>query len=89
MSIIIACGIVLRRINTLRCTCIATFPLNRLANVNYQLGLRSIATDGKITIDGITKSLKKPKNPFFVPQKFCKYIAAIIINFDYDKSAVQ
>lgn len=34
---------------------------------------RMIATDGKITIDGISKDLIKPQNPLFVPQKFRKY----------------
>lgn len=33
---------------------------------------RRIASDGKITIDGITKELIRPKNPLFVPQKFGK-----------------
>lgn len=31
---------------------------------------RTIASDGRITIDGISKEITQPKNPLFVPQKF-------------------
>lgn len=31
---------------------------------------RTIASDGRIAIDGITKEIIRPKNPLFVPQKF-------------------
>lgn len=38
--------------------------------LKFRPHFRTIATDGKITIDGITKDLIKPNNPLFVPQKF-------------------
>lgn len=34
--------------------------------------VRAIYIDGKVTIDDITKEIKQPKNPEYVPQKFCK-----------------
>lgn len=35
---------------------------------------RTIASDGRITIDGITKEIIRPNNPLFVPQKFGMYL---------------
>lgn len=40
--------------------------------LNIKPQYRSIASDGRITIDGITKEIIRPKNPLFVPLKFGK-----------------
>ena len=41
--------------------------------------VRALNTNGKVTIDGITKELKEPLNPEFVPQKFCKSLRCLVI----------
>ncbi|XP_031637278.1 von Willebrand factor A domain-containing protein 8 [Contarinia nasturtii] len=61
----------LNRMFALRCA-IRTNVNWRLRSSNFRPIYRTLATDGKITIDGISKDLIKPKNPLFVPQKFLK-----------------
>lgn len=69
---IIACEHILQRVNKFRLNFRTKFPSNRIANINYHIGVKSISSDGTITIDGIQKTLKKPENPLFVPRKFGK-----------------
>lgn len=58
----------------LRCAIKSTVNLKLRPNLlNFRPNFRTIATDGKITIDGISKELIKPTNPLFVPQKFRKF----------------
>lgn len=35
--------------------------------------IRKYSDYSKVTIDGITKKIHKPKDPEFVPQNFCKF----------------
>ena len=35
--------------------------------------VRAINIDGKVTIDDVSKDVRPPKNPEYVPQKFRKY----------------
>lgn len=42
-----------------------------LSNISPQLNLtRAFNVDGTITLDDVTKQIKPPKNPEFVPQKY-------------------
>lgn len=34
--------------------------------------VRAFNIDGKVTIDDVSKDIRPPKNPEYVPQKFCK-----------------
>lgn len=59
----------LRRFNVIHR--ILTTNNNKRVDVQRNV-VRFINSDGKITIDGITKILKKPQHPEIVPQKFRK-----------------
>lgn len=54
---------------------IGVYPLRTLTpfRLNKYATVRHFTTDGKITIDEITKVLKTPKNPAFVPLQFRKF----------------
>lgn len=56
---------------------------NRIKTLDriHLINRRSLTTDEKITIDGITKNLQRPTNPFNVPQKFCKYYFIITLGY--------
>lgn len=63
------------RLNTLRYVLRANVNLrHKPACFHLKQHHRTIANDGKITIDGISKDLFKPENPLFVPKQFCKYL---------------
>lgn len=65
----------INRLSALRCAIKSTVNLKLRPNLsNFRPNYRTIATDGKITIDGISKELIKPNNPLFVPRKFRKLI---------------
>lgn len=65
--------------------------LQRILSTN-QAGLgvqrnlvRAFNVDGKVTIDDVTKEIRQPKNPEYVPQKFRKcflYDKAKLLNIE-------
>lgn len=69
----------INKLNALRCAIKSSVNLRLRPNLlNFRPNYRTIATDGKIIIDGITKELIKPNNPLFVPQKFRKFYRKFI-----------
>lgn len=64
----------INRVFALRCAFKAGLNARYRPNwLSLRSQYRTISTDGKITIDGISKDLIKPNNPLFVPQKFRKF----------------
>lgn len=70
MTISLAAECVVRHMKTFR------IPYHTIQSVYNWSAVRNYgtkapsSTDGKITIDGIEKELKTPKNPLYVPHKF-------------------
>lgn len=67
----------LRRLNVLRR--ILSKDDSFLSTGTHRNLVRALNIDGKITIDDVTKEVTLPKNPEYVPQKFCKSFFLFIV----------
>lgn len=45
----------------------------------WNYSIRTLSNDGRITIDGITKTIQKSTNPELVPKKFRKFICIVCL----------
>lgn len=75
MTISLAAECVVRHMKPFRIPYQTSQSLYNWSAVRYFQSKSGSSTNGKITIDGIEKELKTPKNPLYVPQKFGKLLA--------------